>query len=347
MLDRIGLLDKVRSTAHKVPAIEVFSASRIRFEIPGLYMTLKRAQLDLFLIEHACQERAKGKVTFAHAEISKVKTGNNGSYAELHYSELSEPILARITVLATGGRGALPYSQGLVSSEKPSAMAYRGYVLSSYKQENMAISYDRSILPGYVWVIPLGRDSSGSWLYNVGYGTSYRFKNNGKLHLKKTLETFLSEFPLTRLLLKKGEDLFGTKSAPLRCGLTDSGPIQKNNLIAIGETIGTTFPFTGEGIGKAMESGRIAAEIIHDALASGDMSRLSRYPSALNSRIKPRYSGYIKAEKWLSHRWLNDFVVRRISKSRFLQERLQEFMSETGDPRTLFSVTSLLQSYWK
>jgi len=144
-----------------------------------------------------------------------------------------------------------------------------------------------------------------------------------------------------------GEVVSPIQGAALRCGLKDIGPIQKNNLIAIGETIGTTFPFTGEGVGKAMESGEIAAEIIHDALASGDMSCLSRYSSVLNSRIKPRYSGYIKAEKWLSHRWLNDFVARRISKSRFLQERVQEFMSETGDPRALFRVMSLLQSYWK
>ena len=107
------------------------------------------------------------------------------------------------------------------------------------------------------------------------------------------------------------------------------------------------YDYTVRDLAKAMESGKIAAEIIHDALASGDMSRLNRYPSALNSRIKPRYSGYIKAEKWLSHRWLNDFVARRMSKSRFLQQRLREFMSESEDPRSLFSVKSLLLSYLK
>ena len=193
----------------------------------------------------------------------------------------------------------------------------------------------------------MGEDSGGSWLYNVGCGSSYRFIKNDQHHLKGVFNTFIREFSLARHLMDSGEVVSPIRGAPLRCGLTDTGYLQKNNLIAIGETIGTTFPFTGEGIGKAMQSGEISAEIIHDALASGDMSRLSRYPSALHSRIKPRYIGYTKAEKWLSHKWLNDFVARRIRKSRFLQKRLQELMSETGDPRALFGVMSLLQSYWK
>ncbi len=38
--------------------------------------------------------------------------------------------------------------------------------------------------------------------------------------------------------------------------------VYKNNLLVIGETAGTTYSFTGEEIGKAMESAIIAAETI-------------------------------------------------------------------------------------
>ena len=344
MLKQVGLYDKVRGIAHEVSAIEVFSPSGIKFEVPGSYMTLKRERLDGELIEHA---RAEG-ATFALGTILDVKMGEDGLYAEVYSSELPEkPIVARTVVLATGYVVTLPYRHGLISNKEPSAVAVRCYIRSRYRQKNVIISYHRSILPGYGWIVPLGEDSNGSWLYNVGCGTSYRLIKEGKRRPKRVFNTFLSEFSLARLLMDNGEVVSPIQGAALRCGLTDTGPIQKDNLIAIGETIGTTFPFTGEGVGKAMESGKIAAEIIHDALASGDMSRLNRYPSALNSRIKPRYSGYIKAEKWLSHRWLNDFVARRMSKSRFLQQRLREFMSESEDPRSLFSVKSLLLSYLK
>ena len=321
MLKQVGLYDKVRRIAHEISAIEVFSPSGIKFEIPGSYMTLKREQLDEELMDHA---RAEG-TAFAHGTILDVKMGEDGSYAELYSSELPEkPIFARTVVLATGGVATLPYRHGLVSNKEPSAVAVRCYVRSRYRQKNAVVSYHISILPGYGWIVPLGEDSSGSWLYNVGCGTSYRLIKEGKRHPKRVFNTFLSEFSLARHLMDDGEVVSPIQGAALRYGLPGTNSAQKNNMLAIGETIGTTFPFTGEGVGKAMESGRIASEIIHDALASGDMSRLSRYPSALHSKIKPRYLGYLKAEKWLSHRWLNDFVARLMSKSRFLQQRLQE-----------------------
>jgi len=344
MLKQVGLYDKVRRIAHEVSAIEVFSPSGIQFEIPGPYLTLKRSRLDNLLMQHAQEERT----TFAHGNILNVKMGEDGSYAEVYSSELPEkPIVARTVVLATGGIVALPYRHGLISDKEPSAVAVRCYVRSRYRQKNVIVSYHRSILPGYGWIVPLGKDSNGFWLYNVGCGTSYRLIKEGKRRPKRAFNTFLSEFSLARLLMDDGKVVSPIQGAALRCGLPRTNPAQKNNVLAVGETIGTTFPFTGEGVGKAMESGRIAADIIHDALASGDMSHLSRYPSILHSRIKSRYSCYLKAERWLSHRWLNDFVARRISKSRFLQERVQEFMLETGDPRALFRVMSLLQSYWK
>ncbi len=346
MLDRIGLLDKVKSLAYVIPAIEVFSPSGIGFEIPGSYLSLKRCHLDELLMSHVCQERERGRVTFAQGNVVDVKPGDNDGWAELRCSEVSAPVLARIVVLATGSVVTLPYRQGLVSSKEPSALAFRGYIRSSYHQKNAAISYGKSLLPGYGWVVPLGKDSSGSWLYNIGCGTSSRYTKNGEPRLKKILNTFLGEFPLARLLMKKGEGPLHVQGAPLRCGLTNAARVHKNNIIAIGEAIGTTYPFTGEGIGKAMESGAMSAGIIHDALASGDMSHLSRYSEAL-AEIRSRYFGYLKAEKWLSHGWLNDFVARRITKSGFLQQGIQECMMETCDPRAVFSLKGLLKSYWK
>lgn len=343
MLKQVGLYDKVRRIAHEVSAIEVSSASGTKFDIAGPYLTLKRSRLDSLLMRYAHE----AGVTFAHGNVLDVGTGEDGSCAKLHSPELPDPILAKIMVLATGGAVTLPHRYGLVSNKEPSAIAIRRYVRSYYKQKNAIISYHRSILPGYGWIVPLGQDSNGSWLYNVGCGTSYRLIKDGNYRLKRTFDTFLREFSLARLLMENGKIVSPIQGAPLRCGLTGTDPAHKNNTVAIGETIGTTFPFTGEGVGKAMESGQIAAEIIHDALASSNMSYLNLYSSTLDSRIKPRYLGYSKAERWLSHRWLNDLVARRISKSRFLQKQLQEFMSERGDPRSLFSVKSLLLSYLK
>ncbi len=165
--------------------------------------------------------------------------------------------------------------------------------------------------------------------------------------MKAIFPVFLKEFSFAKELLEEGEIITRLEGAPLKCGLSNSSQLVKGNLLAVGEAIGTTYPFTGEGIGKAMESGLLAAEVIDEALQSGDSSRLGKYADMLFSRLSPRYESYKTAEKWLSRRWLNDFVARRISRSPFLQERLCDFMKEIDDPRAVFDIRSLLWSYLK
>jgi flavin-dependent dehydrogenase len=114
-----------------------------------------------------------------------------------------------------------------------------------------------------------------------------------------------------------------------------------------GEVIGTTFPFTGEGIGKAMQTGLLAAETISLALKKDDIGQLRAYADRVDRELRPAYRGYRAAEKWLSKPWVNDFMARRFRSSRYLQEQLAELFSESGDPRALFSFFSVVRSFWK
>ena len=49
------------------------------------------------------------------------------------------------------------------------------------------------------------------------------------------------------------------KGAPLRCTL-DGARFTRPGLLVTGEAAGSTYAFTGEGIGKAMETALHAAE---------------------------------------------------------------------------------------
>jgi geranylgeranyl reductase family protein len=347
LLQDIGALEKVKSSAHEIPAMEIFSPSGIRFEVPGPFISIRRRTLDKLLMEHSCGNGKPGSMTFAQGNVVEIKKDKNGTHRELYCSDASEPIHARVIVLATGGVVTLPYRQGLVSSKNPTALAMRGYVRSRHRLDNAIISYDRSLLPGYLWIIPLGEATDGFWLYNVGCGAPCHRTNNWHHRLKQTLMDFLSVSPLARPLMENGEGLTHMQGAPLRCGLSDIGSACKENIVAIGEAIGTTYPFSGEGIGKAMESGQIAAKIIHEAIQSDDLSRLRQYPIHLESMLRTCYVGYAKAEKWLAHAWFSDFVAGRISKSKYLQKIVREIIAETQNPRAVISVWGLLKSYWK
>ena len=56
-------------------------------------------------------------------------------------------------------------------------------------------------------------------------------------------------------------------SGPLPMGLNRT-PLAVPGLLLIGDAAGAVNPFNGEGIAYAMETGEIAAELVHEALVT-------------------------------------------------------------------------------
>jgi flavin-dependent dehydrogenase len=230
---------------------------------------------------------------------------------------------------------------GMVNRITPSAAAVRCYLTSDVEIDRLIVSYDRSIAPGYAWIFPLGRGE-----YNVGCGVFFRRAKHRKINLKEMFHRFMSSFPAARELrrgLTASTPLLG---APLRCSLNGAHVVGKGKIVAIGEAIGATFPFTGEGVGKAMETAELAAKAIAACLKSGSLEELQCLPRRLAQDLLPRYRGYELAEKWLSHPWLNDLIAWRARRSKGLLDLIRGVITETVDPRCVFSVRGVLQSLW-
>jgi len=242
-------------------------------------------------------------------------------------------------VVATCSDAALPRRSGVLRDTTPSAIALRCYVRSAAALDRLIISYDRSILPGYAWIFPLGERE-----FNVGCGV---FRNGVKapMNLRHTFERFVTGFPEARAVMGAGVQLTPLKGAPLRCGLTASEPARLPRTLAIGEAIAATYPFTGEGIGKAMETGELAAEVLGEAIRTGEPGVLESFPLRLQARVGARYFTYRLAERWLARPWLNDLIARRTRRSAFLRRAVTGLLNETVDPRIVFSVRGLARSF--
>ena len=167
------------------------------------------------------------------------------------------------------------------------------------------------------------------------------------LNLHSVFERFISTFPTAKELMENSTERTKLVGAPLRCGFVGTKALSIGRILSIGESISTTFPFSGEGIGKAMESGEMAANVISNYLVSGNFDVLEEYSRLLKHDLEPKYEGYRKAEKWLSKAWINDFLTRRAQKSKYIQECLLGLLEETIDPRNLFSIGGVLNSFLK
>ena len=336
-LDGMGIGNIVREEGNKIDTAAIFSPSQKELQLSGSYLTIKRFLLDMIIVRRSVE---LGTV-FAFGEVERIRIDTDGLVI-FESKEGNWKFCARVGVVATGADIKLLRQMKWSAKKNPSAIALRCYIRSAYAIDRLIVSFDRSILPGYAWIFPLKNHE-----YNVGCGITLTRPQVSNINLKRIFNNFVGEFPLARELLRQSFGRTALKGVALRCDFEGVSPFVKDNIVVVGETIGTTLPFLGEGIGKAMESGKMAADAINTALDAEDFEMLMQYGRQIETKLKPRYHGYRIAEKWMTKPLLSNFIWSRSRKSKFAQNILAGIVNETRDPSEIFSWKSVLKTFWK
>jgi geranylgeranyl reductase family protein len=335
-LRRNGLFDLVREEALLVQGLTVRSPAGVAVDLDGTtFLTLERERLDALLAGAAVAAGATSRAARVTAVV-------DGSPARVTLED-GEELRARVVVVATGADVSLLEPLGLVQRRRASAAAVRRYYASGAAPRRLLISYDRAVLPGYGWVFPLpgGR-------CNVGVGVFFgrRGARDGGGSLRALFDAFVRDGPAAREVALRASETGPLHGAALRCGLTGLAA-RRGAIIAAGETLGATFPFTGEGIGKAMETGEQAARAVEAALVHGQPGMLKAYARKIERELRPRFAGYGQAAAWMAHPRVADLVFRRAARSPWLREQAEAILAETVDPGTVFNLRGLLGSFFR
>jgi flavin-dependent dehydrogenase len=220
---------------------------------------------------------------------------------------------------------------GLCERRTPTGVALRGYVKNDALRERITtlqIVWHRRLAGGYGWIFP-----APGGVFNIGAGYTGRATAREQ-NLRELFAAFCEVHADARDVVAGGTWVGELKGAPLRCSL-DGARWSRPGLLATGEAIGSTYAFTGEGIGKAMETGLLAA----DAITAGDDDAAAvrgTYDAALDA-LKPRFALYAKAEAVNRHPWLTDLVVWRARKSPRILRRMSGVLDETQNPGRILS----------
>jgi flavin-dependent dehydrogenase len=334
-LKRFGLYQAVEEAGCRSRSLSVFSPSGIEVRLAGDYLTLRRSVLDTLLARKAV---ACGAV-FVRGKVTGVAVGV-GEGVTVRFDDGPEQ-RARCCLLATGSRIGLAQRVGLVRRVRPSGMALRCYVRSSLPLDRLVVAYARQLLPGYGWIFPVGGQ-----IFNLGCGLFLGRRRFDGEQLGRVMQAFIEDFPLARDLLAEGEMISPLRGAVLRSGLDGGCQPVTDRVLAVGEVIGTTAPCTGEGVGQAMLSGVLAAELVDEALSSGEFGPLHRYIDLLDRHIGRHHAGCRAAQTWLARPWLADLIARRALKSRFLRERIRAIVQGSEDPGRVISWRGVWRSLW-
>jgi flavin-dependent dehydrogenase len=143
--------------------------------------------------------------------------------------------------------------------------------------------------------------------------------------------------------MEGGQIVGEIKGAPLRCSLTGAR-WSRAGMLACGEAAGSTYAFTGEGIGKAMETGLLAAQALQAQRPESltDAQLCARYEESLRA-LRPRFALYEKANRINNHPWLADLVIWRARRSPAILRRLSGVLEERTNPGHLLSVRGLVK----
>jgi geranylgeranyl reductase family protein len=345
-LARLGALDAVMAEARSASSLGCIAPRGGRIDVPGRLAVLPRKRLDEIVCRAAV---AAGARMFAPARfVAPLREGGEPGArvigARLQDGERVRELRAPWLVLASGAQPQATIAAGLCERRTPSAIALRGYVENAAmtpRITSLEVVWHKRLAPGYGWIFPCGGD-----LFNIGVGVAQSQRTGpdstrpaGHANLRDVFQAFKSLYAPARELVEggrwRGEPGQELKGAPLRCSL-EGARLEAPGVLVTGEAAGSTYAFTGEGIGKAMETGIHAAEAIlgravDDTSAEADAAVRADYAARVLA-LKPRFEVYEQANRANEHPWLVDLLVWSARRSPRRLQRMAGVLEETHIP---------------
>jgi geranylgeranyl reductase family protein len=202
-------------------------------------------------------------------------------------------VSARYVVIADGANSRFGRALGTSRNRSfPQGMAIRGYYESPLHAEPWIESAldvrDRKgdSLPGYGWIFPVGNGT-----INVGIGLLSTFRDFKSVNTSHLMTEWAHTLPEHWQIDPE------SPIAPATGGRLPMGgsinPKVGPTWIVVGDAAGSINPFNGEGIDYAYETGRMAADLLSECLATGSGRPLQRYPDLLEDE----YGLYFKVAR--------------------------------------------------
>ncbi len=311
--------DGLRSIAHGI-TLELKWPDHPDFPSHGY--VVRRRDLD----EMVADQAVKAGATFwpATEAIELVLDSGLVGGAVVRHNETgtTETVRSRYLVIADGANSRFGRALGTARDrDYPLGMAVRGYFTSPYHDEPWIESHldlrdrDGHHLPGYGWVFPVGDGT-----VNVGVGLLSTFSGWKSINTSQLMDAFIATAPA-----RWGIAPETSCGAPTGGKLPTGGSVTPKagpTWLVVGDAGGSINPFNGEGIGYAYETGRLAAEALDTALATGDGLALQRYPE----RIDEIWGLYFKVARVFVKAIGNPAVMRELTRVGMHSQPLMEWV---------------------
>lgn len=292
-----------------------FKSPKFQITEPPGYIS-KRVDFDNFLVSEV---KSLPNVTLHESTaVESVQITSDRVFVKTNRSTVSASLL----IGADGANGVTTRTLATFKPEEAhfcaGLRAYYKNVSGMHAQNFIELHFLPNLLPGYFWIFPLPNGEA-----NVGLGILSQVVKNKRLDLKKLLLQVIQTHPEIAPRFKHAKMIDEIRGYGLPLG-SKRRALSGERFILTGDAASLIDPFSGEGIGNAMKSGKLAAEVAYESFLQQDFSKafLKQYDARVYQKLG--------SELWLSHTLqrlanfpvLFNFVVNRARQSPTLSETI-------------------------
>jgi menaquinone-9 beta-reductase len=245
-------------------------------------------------------------------------------------SDDGEEISARYVVAADGMWSPVRKALGLGEDGYLGEWhAFRQYAsgVTGRARDELWVLFDEDLLPGYAWSFPLpdGR-------VNLGFG----IQRGGRHQVRdmKRLWPDLLARPHVRELLGPDAELDDVHKAWPIPARIDRVVLADRRTLFVGDAACATDPMTGEGIGQALLTGRLAAEAIMDAGAERGEVACARYTAAVRDALVADHRMSVALSKLLESPVVTKGAIRVAGSTDWTRRNFARWLFE-DEPRAI------------
>jgi menaquinone-9 beta-reductase len=350
-LEDMGLAGALES-AHRYEGVRVTGIGRdltLQWpehpDFPRHGYILRRSELDAMVADNAVN--AGATLLQGHEAVRPLVSRGfvRGAVVQAP-SGAQREVMAKYVVVADGANSRFGRSLGTFrTNDWPYASAIRTYWETPRHTEPWIESaldvrdHNDLAVPGFGWVIPAGDGTA-----NIGVGLLSSFRD-----FKTVNTTHLLEAYARRIAEQWGIDPAQPTRKAVSGRIPMGGSVSPKSgptYLVVGDAAGSVNPFNGDGIDYAYETGRIAADVLHEALVTNAPSTLQQYSRQLDEQ----YGQYFKVARLFARLIGRPLVMRELTRvgmhNRTLMEWVLRIMSnelrsdEIGPAELAYSAAS-------
>ena len=299
---------------------------------PDYGYVVRRRDLDKLVADHAVAAGAEMLLGTEATRPLLVSGVLDGAEVVDKATGQTHQIQAQYVAVADGANSRFGRALGTARDRAyPQGMAIRTYFESPLHDtpwiESALDMRDRNgnSLPGYGWIFPLGDGS-----VNVGAGLLSTFRDYTSVNTSHLMREFAATLP-TYWEIDPNQPLM----EPVGGRLPMAGSVHPKvgpRYLVVGDAAGSVNPFNGEGIDYAYETGKMAADLVAEAIATGDSEVIWRYPELLEED----YGAYFRVARIFAQLIGKPALLRQLTRigmqSRPAMEWALRIMANLMDP---------------